>query len=232
MSEKVSVIIPSYNRFAYLMNTIQSVRSQTYTNLEIIVVNDRSTEPEYYTHDWQDIRIIHLDQNSKELFGHACPGGFQRNYGMEVATGKYIAFCDDDDMWFPQKLELQILAMEETGCSMSSTDGLIGQGMYNSSDTYRKYNAEHYYSELQQIYRGVKLFPRIWKRAFLEIHNSIICSSVVLTAELAKRTGRFAILKRADDYEYWLRALQHTDLVYVDDVCFYYDNGHGNGQNY
>lgn len=87
MSDKVSVIIPTYNRFRYLMNTIRSVQAQTYTNLEIIVVNDRSTEPEYYTHDWNDIRIIHLDRNSKELFGHACPGGFQRNYGMEIATG-------------------------------------------------------------------------------------------------------------------------------------------------
>jgi len=220
------------------MNTIRSVQAQTYTNLEIIVVNDRSTEPEYYTHDWNDIQIIHLDRNSKELFGHACPGGFQRNYGMEIATGKYIAFCDDDDMWFPQKLELQILAMEETGCSMSSTDGLIGQGMYNSSDTYRKYNAEHYYSVLQEIYRNRgndalhNGFPKIWNRDFLNVHNCVICSSVVLTAEVAKQTGKFAILKHADDYEYWLRVLQHTDSVYVNDVCFYYDSGHGDGQNY
>ena len=66
--EKVSVIIPSFNRFKYLLNTIESVKKQTYTNLEIIVINDTSTQKEYYDYDWNanDITIIHLDKNSWE----------------------------------------------------------------------------------------------------------------------------------------------------------------------
>ena len=68
--EKVSVIIPTFNRFKYLMNTIESVKKQTYNNLEIIVVNDRSTQKEYYDYDWNadNIIIIHLEQNSKQKF--------------------------------------------------------------------------------------------------------------------------------------------------------------------
>jgi glycosyltransferase involved in cell wall biosynthesis len=49
--EKVSVIVPTYNRFNYLMNTIESIKKQTYKNLEIILVNDKSTQEEYYNYD-------------------------------------------------------------------------------------------------------------------------------------------------------------------------------------
>ena len=68
--EKVSVIIPTFNRFNYLLNTIESVKKQTYKNLEIIVINDKSTQKEYYNYDWDanNISIIHLDQNSKQNF--------------------------------------------------------------------------------------------------------------------------------------------------------------------
>lgn len=105
-SELVSVIIPTYNRFTYLLNTIESIKNQTYKNIEIIVVNDRSTQKEYYEYDWNGVTVIHLEKNSKDIFGFACPGGYQRNYGINIASGKYIAFCDDDDIWFPTKLEI------------------------------------------------------------------------------------------------------------------------------
>ena len=65
--EKVSVIIPTFNRFNYLLNAIQSVKEQTYKNLEIIVINDKSSQKEYNNYDWEvnNIKIIHLDQNTK-----------------------------------------------------------------------------------------------------------------------------------------------------------------------
>lgn len=238
--EKVSVIIPTFNRFKYLLNTIESVKKQTYTNLEIIVVNDCSTQKEYYNYDWDanNVSIIHLDQNSKQKFGFACPGGYQRNFGIEKSTGKYIAFCDDDDIWFPKKIELQIIAMKKSGCKMSSTDGLIGNGYYNKNRKYKKYNLEYYYKTLQNIYRRKKSnllengFPKIWTLEFLKIHNCMICSSVILDKEVINKVGKFIIGNYGEDYEYWLRALKHTNSVYVDDVCFYYDKGHGDGQNY
>ena len=129
--DKVSVIIPTFNRFNYLMNTIESVKKQTYNNIEIIVVNDKSTQKEYYNYDWaaNNVIIIHLDKQSKQLYGYPCVGHV-RNKGIEKSTGKYIAFCDDDDLWFPKKIELQINAMKQLGCKMSCTDGLIGNGIY------------------------------------------------------------------------------------------------------
>ena len=107
--EKVSVIIPTYNRFNFVLNTIKSVKEQTYSNIEIIVVNDCSAEKEYYEYDWNEnnIIIIHLEQNSKQMFGYVCTN-FVRNKGIERSSGTYIAFCDDDDIWLPNKIEKQI----------------------------------------------------------------------------------------------------------------------------
>ena len=228
--EKVSVIISTYNRFKNLLNTIESVKKQTYENIEIIVVNDCSTEKGYYTHDWKNIKIIHLKQNSKTKFGYAC-AGYVRNWGINLANGKYIAFCDDDDIWFPRKIELQIKAMNETGCKMSSTDGLIGKGIYDSSKKYKKFNAEHFYNTLQTIYKKKNCnlldngFPNIWTFNFLKIHNCVICSSVVIEKIILDKINNMKnYVNGHEDYDCWLRALKHTNSVYVKDICFYYDN--------
>jgi len=236
----ISVIIPTYNRFEYLLNTIKSIKNQTYDNIEIIVVNDCSTDNKYYEYNWTENKVIilNLSENSKKTFGFACPGGYQRNFGITIAKGEYIAFCDDDDIWFPKKLELQIKAMRESGCDMSSTDGLIGNGMYDSNKKYQKFNAEYAYNYIKCVYRQKNShfldngFPGIWNLDFLKINNCMICSSVIIKKDVIDKVGKFIIASTSEDYEYWLRALKYTNSVYVSYVCFYYDNNHGNGKQY
>jgi len=238
--DKVSVVIPTYNRFKYLLNTIESIKLQTYPNIEIIIVNDASTQKEYYDFDWasKQVKIIHLAKNSREIFGYAC-AGYVRNKGIEASSGKYVAFCDDDDLWFPHKIEKQLKLMKETGCMMSSTEGLNGTGIFNPRKSYKKYISESNYSTLQEIYKrkGSHLLdngiPAIWNLGFIKVHNCIVCSSVILEKRLLDKINGFRNIQNAcEDYDCWLRALQYTDSAYVDDVCFYYDNGHGDGQNY
>lgn len=237
--DKVSVVIPTFNRFEYLLNAIKSVKEQTYSNIEIIVVNDKSTQTEYYDYDWDssNIKIIHLEKNTKSTFGYGCVG-FVRNKGIEISSGKYIAFCDDDDIWFPNKIEMQLKVMQETGCKMSSTDGLIGNGVYDSTKIYKKYNGEHYYKSLQNIYKmkGNNLlengFPIIWNLDFLNIHNCVICSSVLMEKEILDKIGGMPYNRRGQDYRCWILALQHTNIAYVNDVCFYYDSNHADGSNH
>ena len=242
-NEKVSVIIPTYNRFKYLLNAIESVINQTYNNIEIIVINDCSTEKEYYEYDFKtkygdNFTIIHLDINSKSKFGFAC-AGYVRNCGMKVSKGNYIAFLDDDDIWFPNKLELQIKAIKRSGCKMSCTEGIGGNGIYDKTKKYQKYNSEIFYEILQTIYKnkGSKLlengFPEIFDYEFINIHNCCICSSVVIEKSLLNNINYMKNLRNGqEDYDCWLRVLKHTNCIYVNDICFYYDSGHGDGQNY
>lgn len=232
----VSVIIPSYNRFNYLLNAIESVRSQTYKPVQIIVVNDGSTQPEYRSHDFgNDVTVVHLSKNARDILGSKSPGGIQRNIGIQIATGEYIAFLDDDDVWLSSKLELQVKAMKETKCAMSCAEGYYGIGIYNKEKTYEKYNSEKFYTTLQGIYGGNILsagFPTKWNHNFFSVHNCAIASSVVINKDLLKMIGGFRLMPYADDYDCWLRVTQYTDCVYIDEPCVYYDAGHGDGINY
>jgi len=251
----VSVIVPTYNRFNLLLNTLQSIKSQTYSNIEIIVVNDCSTEKEYYEYKWEanGIKIIHLEKNSKDIFSYACVGHVI-NKGIEVSSGDYIAFCDDDDIWFPSKIELQLNAMKITGCNMSSTNGFIGIGVFDKNKLYEKLLTEYFFSILRLVSslnqnfldKGYNLlkdgYPEIWKLDFLKIHNCIIASSVIIHKDIISKIGKQLEIKMGGalinntivhiDYDYWLRALEYTDNAYVNEICVYYDAGHGSGKNY
>ena len=127
--DKLSVIIPTYNRYDKLQNAIESVKNQTYKNIEIIVVNDNSVDGRYYEKSFQsrkDIKIINLNPCTKTLFDFPMiPNGINRNIGLQFATGTYIAFLDDDDYWMPRKIELQLNEMKQKNIQMSCTDGLI-----------------------------------------------------------------------------------------------------------
>ena len=104
----VSVVIPTYNRADLIPRAIASVSSQSYQNFEIIVVDDNSqddTEKVVREIANQDSRISY-HRHSSNLGGSAA-----RNTGIKQATGKYIAFLDSDDIWLPQKLELQLKAI-------------------------------------------------------------------------------------------------------------------------
>jgi glycosyltransferase involved in cell wall biosynthesis len=236
---KVSVIIPTYNRFHYLLNAIESVKSQTYDDIEIIVVNDRSSEDSYYKYDFAGVNILHLDKNAVERHGRPMPGCYPRNVGMKISIGHYVAFLDDDDVWLPRKIELQVEAMRSSGCEMSCSDGYIGNGMYDANKEYSRYNAEHYWGALRKIYRRKRKshlikngLPDMWNSELIGTHNCCVCSSVVLSKRVIEKTGHFEIMPFAEDWEYWRRALKYTDCAYVKEPCFYYDSGHGGGQKY
>ena len=104
---KVSVIIPSYNRQSYIQETIESVRTQSYQNFELIVVDDGSTDGTLNLLKSYG-KSIHLIQQR-----HA-ERAVARNKGIEQSKGDYIAFLDSDDVWLPDKLALQVEVMERS----------------------------------------------------------------------------------------------------------------------
>lgn len=236
---KVSVVIPTYNRFNCLLNAIESVKNQNYPDIEIIVVNDRSTQKEYYEYDFPGVTIVHLDKGAIERHGRPMPGCYPRNVGMKIASGDYVAFLDDDDSWTPYKIRLQIETMKDLGHQMSCSDGYIGSGPYDENKTYQKYNKEYYWGAIVKIFKKKKRidlikngFPQVWNLDFLNVHNCCVTSSVVLAKEIIDKVGEFKIMSFAEDYDYWRRALQYTNCAYVDAPLFYYDGSHGGGRKY
>jgi glycosyltransferase involved in cell wall biosynthesis len=103
----ISVIIPVYNAAAFICNALDSVRSQTFRDYEIIVVDDGSTD--------NTVSIVNNFPNIR-LFHQANQGcGAARNRGVDEAQGEYLAFLDADDIWHPQKLEIQMQVVREIG---------------------------------------------------------------------------------------------------------------------
>ena len=107
---EVSIITPVYNAEEFLMETIESVKNQTFQNWEMILVDDGSTDDSLsiinsYSEKDKRIRCIQLQQNSGAAIA--------RNTGIEHSDSPYIAFLDSDDLWLPEKLETQLKIMKE-----------------------------------------------------------------------------------------------------------------------
>ncbi len=117
-SQLVSIIMPLYNCEKYIAETINSVLLQTYTNWELLIVDDCSTDnsveivKEFAQKDAR-IKLYEFEQN----VGVATA----RNKAIELSKGRYIAFLDSDDIWLPEKLVKQIAFMEETNTALSYT---------------------------------------------------------------------------------------------------------------
>lgn len=116
----VSVVIPFFNEIDLVLRALSTVTIQTHSNLEIILVDDGSTEDtgRLVAISEQDSRITLLRQPNQG------PGS-ARNTGLSVSTGEYVAFLDADDMWLPHKVEVQLQAMREAGAFFSHTSYLV-----------------------------------------------------------------------------------------------------------
>ena len=114
----VSIITPSYNCSSYVDNTIKSIQEQTYTNWELLITDDCSSDNsreviKSYADKDPRIKLLTLEINSG--------AGVARNNSIKEAKGRYIAFCDSDDRWYPDKLEKQLSYMTAKDCAMSHT---------------------------------------------------------------------------------------------------------------
>ncbi|MBU7594571.1 glycosyltransferase [Metabacillus halosaccharovorans] len=184
-NEKVSIIIPTYNRSQYLVESLESVLAQTYPNKEIIIVNDGSDD------NTEDVLAEYMDKITyitKENGGKSSA----INKGMKVATGDYIWIFDDDDIALPKKLEVQIRKFQNDkniGLLHTSaiyfTDfgyGRIHTGMWNPKDLSE--------NGLKEQLKG----------------NHFFTPSVVVKKECYLEVGQWdEELVRAQDYDMWTR---------------------------
>jgi len=121
--ELVSVIMPTYNAGRYLSDSIDSILSQTYQNLELLITDDGSSDSQTkqtlknYSEKDRRVKVFFLQGNNGP--------GVARNNSIRQAKGRYIAFCDSDDRWFPEKLERQLMLMKEKQCAVCNTSYLM-----------------------------------------------------------------------------------------------------------
>lgn len=119
MSPLISIITPNYNCARFIAQTIESVLAQTYTNWEMLIVDDCSTDGSYeiaqeYAEKDSRIKVFRNEKNSG--------AAISRNRAIEASSGEYVAFLDSDDLWLPEKLEKQIAFMQQHDCDFSFTE--------------------------------------------------------------------------------------------------------------
>lgn len=190
----VSIIMPVYNSDKYLEETIMSVLQQTYSQWELILVNDCSTD--------KSVEIIEkMKKKSDKIVLHNLEknsgAAVARNTALEYAKGQYIAFLDSDDIWDAHKLDEQIKFMKENNYSFTFTDySLISENGAN----YNKIN-------------NVIHVPQKINYSFLLKNTIILCSSVVIDR---KKIGDFKmpLIRAGQDTATWLKLLKHIEYAY------------------
>jgi teichuronic acid biosynthesis glycosyltransferase TuaG len=199
---KVSVIMPCYNHQKYIDTAIRSVLNQSYNNFELIIVDDKSSDGsidkiEHYRKI--DDRIISL-YHKNNMGASSC-----RNDAIKKADGDFIAFCDADDVWLNDKLEIQIeLMTNRCNKDLLYCDSLI----IDSSGSITGNNFSDYY----QPFTGSKsaVFHKLC------ITNFINLSTVLLKKECADRIGYFDIdVRYVEDWLFWVSLAKYYDFYYL-----------------
>ena len=125
--EEISVIVTTYNRREFLTETLNSILNQTFKDFELIVV-DNCSNYDFLTHinSFKDKRIRPFQNANNGIIA------VNRNFGIEKANGKYLAFCDDDDIWLKHKLEVQINRIRQNGCDLVSSNMILFKNEINN----------------------------------------------------------------------------------------------------
>jgi len=196
----VSVIITTFNRKKFLRDAVMSVLNQEYHDIEIVVIDDGSTDDSYREIEGLPVRYI---WKKNEGISSA------RNLGISVTEGEYVAFLDVDDLWNKKKLSLQMELMEAEGFSISYTNELwIRNGR-----------------RLNQKVRHKKYSGYIFEYC---LPLCIISpSSVVIQREIFDTVGLFdESLPVCEDYDMWLRITTQYPVLFVDKPLIIKRGGH------
>ncbi len=204
---KASIIIPTYNRAKFIKETIQSVLDQTIRDLEVIIVDDGST-------DETNSIVENLSKNDnriKYFYRKNCGRpSIPRNLGFKNSTGEYLAFLDSDDIWLPQKLEKQIYVFES---DKSGKLGFLDCGHIIIDEN--GIEMKRYYSF--HNYRG-DIFQELLRNNLILTPGSILIKRTVLDA-VGLFDERF---KCMDDWDMWLRISKRYNFDSVGKNLFKY----------
>jgi glycosyltransferase involved in cell wall biosynthesis len=187
----VSIITPVYNSADYITEAILSVKDQIYPDWELLIVDDCSVDEteqviRKFVEDDKRIRYFKLEKNSG--------AGVARNKGIQESKGKYIAFLDSDDKWYPEKLSTQIAIMEGKQYEFTYTDYLIINQESGKEIPFEALLDKVTYSDEIRF-------------------NYVACSTVIYNRE---KLGKVYMpdLRNRQDWALWIQLLKKTDAAY------------------
>lgn len=205
--ELVSIIMPSYNTGKFIKETINSVISQTYSNWELIIVDDCSTDnTDEILKNINDDRIIYL-KNEKNS-----GAAVSRNKALREAKGRWMAFLDSDDLWVPQKLEKQIKFMKGNGYYFTYTN-------YSEIDENGNLNGKRITGPKKITKTG--MFNYCWPGCLTVMYD-------------ASKIGLIQIedIKKNNDYAMWLKVCKKADCYLLDEELAMYRKRSGSISNH
>ena len=191
---KISVVVPAYNSQRTIIETITSVLQQTFSDLELIVINDGSTD--------RTLELLETIQDPRLKIYSYPNGGLPtaRNRGIGCATGEFISFIDADDLWTPDKLELQLKALEKNPQAGVAYSWTICMGN----------NGNSFHPGVSESFQG-NVYPNLLVGNFIASG-----SNVLIRRKAIESVGYFdESLKSCEDWDYWLRLAPKWDFVVV-----------------
>lgn len=196
----VSVVIPTYNRSEYISRAVQSVLDQSFADLEVIIVDDCSTDE---TRDVVD-KIKAKDKRVKYHRLEKNQGAPKaRNTGIKLAQGKYIGLLDDDDNWREDKLELQVGKFKNLPDEVA-----LLYGAYKIT-----YSRDDIEDRVKRPTKRGDIFKDLLKKCLIG------SPTVLVRAKAFEKVGGFDLkLKSCQDWDMWLRIAKEFKVDYVDEI--------------
>lgn len=190
----VSVIIPNYNYAEFVDKAIESVLSQTYKNIEIIVVDDGSTD--------NSIEVLSTYLSGITLVSQSNSGvSSARNSGLVKASGEYVCFLDSDDVWFSNKIEIQISHL------LNNKKACVYTGIQLFEENIGVIKS------IEPQYKG-----KLWRKYMWNPGRSIVllgCSNAILPTEIAKSVGGFDTrLSMSADWDFFRKVADLVEIEY------------------
>lgn len=202
----VSIIVRTCNRPHILRETLESIRKQTYPYIQVVIAEDgANTAQKMLEEEFADMNICYACTGERK--GRTVVG----NLALSMATGTYLNFLDDDDLFFPEHVERLVHALE----------GAEEKAAYSIA-----YESVVVYDEKCRCYKEKKRkirFRQPFNRTFLTFNNYIPIQSIMFARELYEELGGFdEQLDLLEDWDMWVRYSMKTDFIYVDEVTSLY----------
>jgi glycosyltransferase involved in cell wall biosynthesis len=203
---QVSVIIPTYNSARYLVEAVDSVLAQTVTDLEILVIDDGSTDQTEAVMRKHDPRLRYIRQNNSGV-------AVARNRGIQESRGTYVAFLDADDTWYSQKLERQLSELgKNPGLRACYSAFCVADSNLVPLEVRRNER------------KGSALEDLLLRGNIIGTPSTVVCERA-----LFGEVGGFdPALSQCADWEMWVRLAAVTEFLFIDEPLITYRQHDGN----